>query len=170
MNLRQTVGVVAVAGALVVVGMTSWPMLERVTAQEASPIAGRTETMILVEHSSGATNIIRDEAGPAAGDMRVWGPHPLFDETNQSDTGATTQGTCIALNADFACLVNETIAFPDGSTLEIQGIQEPGAEQSRRTIVGGSGIYLGTAGTITVEPTGDLTRWKKTLEIVWLAG
>jgi hypothetical protein len=54
--------------------------------------------------------------------------------------------------------------FPDGSTLEFQGI-ERGSAPSARTIVGGSGRYLGAIGTMTAVPSPDLTLWTKTIEI-----
>jgi hypothetical protein len=62
----------------------------------------------------------------------------------------------------------ETIVFPDGSTLELQGVQPGTPMESTRTIVGGSGIYLGAYGVVTVEPTDDLEHWTKTFEI-WLS-
>ena len=63
--------------------------------------------------------------------MLVWGPNALYDEADVNDTGATTQGTCIAFNANSDCLAAETILFPDGSTIEFQGI-ERGGSASRR--------------------------------------
>jgi hypothetical protein len=60
----------------------------------------------------------------------------------------------------------ETIVFPDGSTLEIQGVQPGKPVPSMRTIVGGSGQYLGATGTIAVSPTEDLTVWTKKITIV----
>src|SRR4051794_27507129 len=71
---------------------------------------------------------------------------------NGNDTGATTQGTCIAFTANSDCLAAETILFPDGSTLEFQGI-ERGGTPAARTIVGGSGRYLGVTGTMTASPS-----------------
>ena len=113
--------------------------------------------MVLVEHSDHATDVDLGAAGPSAGDIRVWGPNPLYDADNVTDTGAQTQGTCIALNADWDCVVAETIVFADGSTLEFQGFGVGDAKQSLRTIVGGSGRYLGATGTAVVEPTQDHT-------------
>jgi hypothetical protein len=54
--------------------------------------------------------------------------------------------------------------FPDGSSLEFQGI-ERGSASSVRTIVGSSGRYLGAIGTMTAIPSSDLTLWTKTIEI-----
>lgn len=109
--------------------------------------------------------VLRDESAAAVGDLRVWGPNALYDEENATDTGATTQGTCVALNAAFDCLADETIVLADGSTLEIQGIQLGGGVPSARTIVGGSGQYLGAVGTVAVTPTEDLALWTKTIVI-----
>ncbi len=84
--------------------------------------------------------------------------------TTSQRHGATTQGTCIAFNAAADCLAAETILFPDGSTLEFQGI-ERGDAPSSRTIVGGSGRYLGAIGTMAAVPSADLLLWTKTIEI-----
>jgi hypothetical protein len=139
-------------------------------AQVATPgVPDRAATLILVEHADLVTEIDLGEPGSSVGDMLVWGPNALYDETNATDTGATTQGTCIAFNASSDCLAAETILFPDGSTLEFQGIERGGAP-SARTIVGGSGRYLGAAGTMTAVPSADLTLWTKTIEIAPPAG
>jgi len=131
-------------------------------AQEATPSA--TTTLKLVEHAVHLTTVDHGDPGPSVGDVQVWGPNPRYDERDSADTGATTQGICTALNDAFDCIVTETIVFADGSTLQIQGV-EFAAAPSSRTIVGGSGAYLGAAGTVTVEPTQDQSRWAKTIEI-----
>jgi hypothetical protein len=122
--------------------------------------------MVLVEHSDHATDVDLGTAGPSAGDIRVWGPNPLYDADNVSDTGAQTQGACIALNSEWACVLTETIVFADGSTLEFQGVEQGDEAKSLRTIVGGSGQYLGATGTGVVEPTQDQTIWKRTIIVV----
>ena len=127
--------------------------------------AAQATTLVLVEHTHAMTDINQSDAGAGPGDVRVWGPNPLFDEENSEDTGATTQGSCIALNAAFDCLASETIVFADGSTLQIQGVQLGNARPSTRTIVGGSGQYLGATGTLSVAPTENLDFWTKTIEI-----
>jgi hypothetical protein len=131
-------------------------------AHEATPSA--TTTLNLVEHAVHLTTIDHGDPGPSVGDVQIWGPNPLYDENDNVDTGATTQGICTALNAAFDCIVTETIVFADGSTLQIQGV-EFASRSSSRTIVGGSGAYLGATGTVTVEPTQDQSRWAKTIEI-----
>jgi len=138
-------------------------------AQEATPstVGDADITMELVEHADLVTNIDQGEEGPSAGDLIIWGPNALFDEVDETDTGATTQGVCTAITSG-ECLLIETILFPDGSTLEVQGIQAGTPMESTRTIVGGSGIYLGVRGIVTVEPTDTLEHWSKTIEI-WLA-
>jgi hypothetical protein len=152
---------------LVIVVLTvsgSW--VAETVAQDATPMPlaadGDGTALVLVEHNE--TETVVDVGGPgrSVGDMRVWGPNPLYDATDSSDTGARTQGVCIALNAAFDCVLTETIVFPDGSTLELQGVG-PGTGSSERTIVGGSGDYLGATGVMAVEPTADLRIWKKTI-------
>lgn len=133
-------------------------------AQTASPVTAGGERLVLIEHAEQLHDIDHGEPGPSVGDMQIWGPNPLYDEQDGKDTGATTQGTCIALNAAHDCIVAETILFPDGSTLQIQGV-ELASGASTRTIVGGSGRYLGATGTVVVEPTADQSRWQKTVEI-----
>lgn len=142
----------------------------RTDAQDATPSStSGTATLILVESAGTIVDQFGDD-GPSAGDIRVWGPNPLFDETNTTDTGAVTQGSCIGINSEFDCLVNETIIFPDGSTLEIQGLQPGGTGPSVRSVVGGSGEYLGAIGTVGVAPSEDQSVWTKTIEISGLHG
>ncbi len=121
--------------------------------------------LVLVEHATHITNIDQGEQGPSVGDVILWGPNPMYDAANTTDTGATTQGVCTAFEPGGDCMLLETIAFPDGSTLQLQGIQPGQPRTSTRTIVGGSGQYLGAMGTVTVEPTTDRTVWTKTFDI-----
>jgi hypothetical protein len=132
-----------------------------------APVEGQATStqLIMVEHADNVTNLDLGEAGPSPGDMIIWGPDPLYDEFDISNTGATTQGTCMAINMGGDCLLQETIVFLDGSTLELQGIQPGATETSTRTIVGGSGQYLGASGSVTVEPSSDRLLWTKTFEI-----
>lgn len=142
----------------------------RTGAQDATPSsAPGTMSMVLVESAGTIIDRFGDD-GPSPGDIRVWGPNPLFDETNTTDTGAITQGSCIGINTDFDCLLNETIVFSDGSTLEMQGLQPGKPVPSVRTIVGGSGRFLGASGTVAVAPSEDLSFWTKTFEISGLDG
>ena len=161
MSQRHLASALAIAGLLLLPG--------QVVAQgSATPQAVLEPTiLVLIEHASDVSNIDVGEAGPSAGDTIVWGPNALYDEADELDTGATTQGVCVALNATGQCMLMETILFADGSTIELQGIQAPGAGNSTRTIVGGSGQYRGATGSVEVEPTDDLTVWVKTFEI-WL--
>jgi hypothetical protein len=120
--------------------------------------------LTLVERAVRVTTVDLGTSGPSIGDMIVWGPDPLYDAANSVDTGATTQGVCVLFQVSGDCIATESIAFPDGSTLEIQGIQAAGAQPSSRTIVGGSGQYLGATGTVSIEPSADLTTWTKRFE------
>ncbi len=120
--------------------------------------------LVLVERASSSTNVDLGEPGPSTGDMFVWGPHPLYDESNTTDTGATTQGACIVLFGGGPCILTETLEFPDGSTIQLQGIEASGSNESTRTIVGGSGQFLGITGTVHVQPSEDQSVWVKTIE------
>ncbi len=154
----------ALVGVLIAAGIWTARAVAHDATPSASPGAAGT-TLLLVEHNDNETNVDLGNPGPSAGDLRVWGPNLLYDAANASDSGATTQGTCLALNAANDCLADETVVFPDGSTLEIQGVQRGGGAPSTRTIVGGSGRYLGATGTLAVAPTEDETVWAKTFEI-----
>src|SRR5215213_5238077 len=144
--------------ALVMLVIASGAWAARTSAEMSTPTAGASAaTLILIEHADHVTEIDLGEPGPSVGDMLVWGPDPLYDEAGATDTGATTQGFCIAFNTAADCLATETILFPDGSTLEFQGIERSGGAPSARTIVGGSGRYLGASGTMTAAPSADLT-------------
>ena len=150
--------------SLVALVIASGAWAVRALAALATP-AGNNATLILVEHADRVTEIDLGKPGPSVGDMLVWGPDALYDEADVTDTGATTQGTCIAFNANGDCLAAETILFPDGSTIEFQGIEHGGGVPSARTIVGGSGRYLGATGTMAAVPSADLRLWTKTIEI-----
>lgn len=166
--MRQPLPLFALV-ALVTLVIASGSWVARTSAQMATPATGPA-TLTLIEHADRVTEIDLGEPGPSIGDMLVWGPNALYDEADDSDTGATTQGTCIALNAASDCIASETIVFPDGSTLEFQGIERGGGVPSARTIVGGSGRYLGVAGTMAASPSADLMLWTKTIEIAPPAG
>lgn len=123
--------------------------------------------MVLVEHAIHITNLDQGETGPSVGDVILWGPDPMFDETNTTDTGATTQGVCTAFEPGGDCILVETLVFANGSTLHLQGIQPGTPQTSTRAIIGGTGDYLGAMGIVTVEPTADLTVWTKTFDILF---
>jgi hypothetical protein len=143
--------------------------LSRVAAQEGTPSAGAVpagpQTMVLIEHDEHHTTLDLGEPGPGVGDMLIWGPNPLFDEANTTDTGAVTTGTCVAFNVDFDCILVETITFSDGSTLQFQGGQPTDVAPYLRTIVGGSGAYLGAIGTAEAVLQDDGRFWTRTIQV-----
>lgn len=120
-------------------------------------------TLVLTERADTITDVDVGEPGPSTGDLTIWGPNPLLDESG-TDTGATSQGACVVLYGGGPCVLTETLAFPDGSTIQLQGIEAGGSGESTRTIVGGSGQFLGIVGTVHVQPTEDLSLWVKTIE------
>jgi hypothetical protein len=152
--------------ALVMCGILALPGAVRAAAQGATPVAGgATETFILVERAEHVTIVDIGDPGTSPGDITVWGPDPLYDEANEIDTGAVTQGSCHALNAEGDNHCYETIVFADGSTLAIQGVQLGSGGPSVTTIVGGSGKYLGATGTLTVTTDADRFLWTKEFAI-----
>jgi hypothetical protein len=163
-NMRRLSRLLALV-SLVALVIASGTWVVRVRAEMATPASAANARLNLVEHADLVTEINLGEPGPSIGDMLVWGPNAFYDEADVNDTGATTQGTCIAFNANADCLAAETILFPDGSTIEFQGIEHGGGEPSTRTIVGGSGRYLGAIGTMAAVPSADLLLWTKTIEI-----
>jgi len=153
--------------ATLAIGLSLLGMVTQTAAQEATPLTtADTETFTLVEHALAVTVVDIGETGASAGDITVWGPNPLFDEANETDTGAVTQGSCVALNGSYDNHCFETVLFPDGSTITIQGVQFGNGSPSTTTIVGGSGRYLGAIGTVTVTSTEDDTLWTKVFEVV----
>lgn len=153
------------SAAVIVVAVASLLPLVAV-GQAASPVAGGNPLVFtLVERADFVTILDLGDPGTSAGDITVWGPDPLYDEANASDTGALTHGSCLSLNTEGDNHCTETVLFPDGSTLEIQGIQNGSGEPSLTTIVGGSGTYLGATGTLLVDPSDDFTLWTKTFEV-----
>lgn len=136
------------------------------SAQDATPVTDDGPALFtLVERADFVTILDLGDPGASPGDLTVWGPDPLYDEANETDTGALTHGSCLALNTEGDNHCAETVLFADGSTIEIQGIQRGSGEPSLTTIVGGSGIYLGATGTVLVDPSDDFTLWTKTFEV-----
>jgi hypothetical protein len=138
-NTRRLSRLLAVV-SLVALVIASGTWVVRVRAEMATPASAANARLNLVEHADLVTEIDLGEPGPSIGDMLVWGPNAFYDEADVNDTGATTQGTCIAFN-------------------------HGGGEPSTRTIVGGSGRYLGAIGTMAAVPSADLLLWTKTIEI-----
>jgi hypothetical protein len=162
--MRTIRGIGIVGIALLAFGVAAG--VTPVTAQDATPVVeGNVTTFTLVERALHVTTVDVGEPGPSAGDITVWGPDPLYDEANETDTGALTHGSCLALNADGDNHCTETIVFPDGSTLAIQGVQLGTGGPSLTTIVGGSGTWLGATGTLTVTASDDFTLWTKVFAI-----
>lgn len=160
-SMRHSSFVLTLLAVSAVIG--SGVHLSGVAAQEGTP-AGM-QTMVLVERNEHQTTLDLGDPGSSVGDTVVWGPNPLYDESNTTNTGAVTAGTCVAFTADFACILVETITFPDGSTLQFQGEQPAATAPYQRTIVGGSGSYLGATGTAEVAPSADGTVWTRTIEV-----
>lgn len=157
-NSRMMVGIVLLVG--VIAGGVLGERAGSAVAQEGM----KATVIVLTERGGEISDIDLGEPGPSVGDMQIWGPNALSDEAD-ADSGATTQGTCIALHDGQGCMVSETIVFADGSTLQLEGVERPDAP-STRVIVGGSGQYLGATGVMVVEPSADGSEWRKTIEIV----
>jgi len=142
------------------------------TAQTVTPVPqsgvfARPIISELVERLENVRYIDQGDPGRSPGDLIVWGPNPLYDAENVLDTGATTQGLCIAINAGADCMLVETITFETGGTLDIRGMRPGEPVASEWTIVGGSGSFRGVTGTVTVSPTADPTIWARRFEF-WI--
>lgn len=134
----------------------------QLAAQEATPVV-EPETLVLVERDENTELIDLGEPGASAGDILVFGPNPLYDAANETDTGATIVGTCIWLTADGHQQCTITFMFPDDSMVTAQGHQQEGA-QSVMVITGGTGEYLNATGRLLSEPSDDGTIFTQTLE------
>jgi hypothetical protein len=151
---------------MVMCGLVTLPGAVQVGAQGATPVTdGAMETFTLVERAEDVTVVDLGDDGTSPGDLTVWGPNALYDEHNESDTGARTQGSCMALNTEGDNHCYETVVFADGSTLAIQGVQLGSGGPSVTTIVGGSGRYLGATGTLTVTTDAERFLWTKVFAI-----
>ncbi|MBA2469551.1 MAG: hypothetical protein H0V37_09120 [Chloroflexia bacterium] len=160
-NFRSRVGLLVGLAMLVPAGLAG-----AASAQEATPVTDDSAMVFtLVERADFVTILDLGDPGTSPGDLTVWGPDPLYDEANQTDTGALTHGSCMALNTEGDNHCQETVLFADGGTIEIQGIQRGSGEPSLTTIVGGSGMYRGATGTVLVDPSDDFRLWTKTFEV-----
>jgi hypothetical protein len=131
---------------------------EAVTASSA-PVE-----LMLVDQSRNVNNVEFGNDGLTPGDLIVWGPDPLYNADDLQDTGSVTYGSCVMVNTDGDCMAQETFIFADGSTLEVQGLEFGATKPSVKTIVGGSGIFLGATGTLTDIPDENRTTWTKHIE------
>ena len=115
----------------------------------------------LVDQSRNVNNVDFGNDGLTPGDMIVWGPDPLYNADDLQDTGSVTYGSCVMVNTDGDCMAQETFIFADGSTIEVQGLEFGDTTPSVKTIVGGSGIFLGATGTLTDIPDETRSTWTK---------
>jgi hypothetical protein len=131
---------------------------------EAVTASTATVELMLVDQSRNVNNVDFGNDGLTPGDLIVWGPDPLYNADDLQDTGSVTYGSCVMVNTDGDCMAQETFIFADGSTLEVQGLEFGATTPSVKTIVGGSGIFLGATGTLTDIPDANRTTWTKHIE------
>ncbi|MCO5222838.1 MAG: hypothetical protein M9947_14870 [Thermomicrobiales bacterium] len=157
---------------IAVIGMMGFGVVH---AQDATPVvpvatpdAATASTapaqLILVDQSRNVNTVDFANDGLTPGDLIVWGPDPLFDADDLQDTGSVTYGSCVMVNTNGDCMAQETFVFADGSTIEVQGLEFGDTTPSVKTIVGGSGIFLGITGTLTDIPDATRTTWTKHFE------
>jgi hypothetical protein len=147
--------------ALIVVAVGA----HRLAAQEASPVAGSGESLVLVERSERSQSLDLGDPGVSAGDLLVWGPNLFYDAANATATGGSSVGECITLNADGNQHCIQTLVFPDGSTLTAQGIQQGDGSPATYAITGGTGTYLGATGRMITDPSADFSLFTYTIEV-----
>lgn len=131
---------------------------------EAVTASGAPVELKLVDQSRNVNNVDFGNDGLTPGDMIVWGPDPLYNADDLQDTGSVTYGSCVMVNTDGDCMAQETFIFADGSTIEVQGLEYGATKPSVKTIVGGSGDFVGITGTLTDIPDADRTTWTKHIE------
>lgn len=162
-GLVLTVALIGIAGIGVVNAQDATPEVPLATP-EASPAASAPVELILVDRSRNVNTVDFGNDGLTPGDMIVWGPDPMYNADDLEDTGSVTYGSCVMVNTDGDCMAQETFIFADGSTIEVQGLEFGSTKSSVKTIVGGSGIFLGITGTLTDTPDANRTTWTKHIE------
>lgn len=163
LGLALLVATVGMAGFGVASAQDATPEVP-VATPEAATSSGAPVELILVDQSRNVNNVDFGNDGLTPGDLIVWGPDPLFNADDLQDTGSVTYGSCVMVNTDGDCLAQETFIFADGSTLEVQGLEFGATKPSVKTIVGGSGDFLGATGTLTDIPDDTRTTWTKQIE------
>ncbi len=157
------VAVICLMGGGVARAQDATPVVP-VATPEAMTAANAPVELKLVDQSRNVNTVDYANDGLTPGDMIVWGPDPLYNADNMQDTGSVTYGSCVMVNTDGDCMAQETFIFADGSTLEVQGLEFGATTQSVKTIVGGSGIFLGATGTLTDIPDATRSTWTKHIE------
>src|SRR5262245_44378656 len=137
--------VLGLAGAGMVSAQDATPEVP-VATPEAATAAGAPVELMLVDQSRNVNNVDFGNDGLTPGDLIVWGPDPLYNADDLQDTGSVTYGSCVMVNTDGDCMAQETFIFADGSTIEVQGLEFGATKPSVKTIVGGSGEFLGITG------------------------
>lgn len=135
-----------------------------VATPEAVTSTGAPVELKLVDQSRNVNTVDYGNDGLTPGDLIVWGPDPLYNADDMQDTGSVTYGSCVMVNTDGDCMAQETFIFTDGSTIEVQGLEFGATKPSIKTIIGGSGDFLGATGTLTDIPDENRTTWTKHIE------
>jgi hypothetical protein len=157
------VAVLGMAGAGMAGAQEATPEVPVATPEAVTASTAPVE-LKLVDQSRNVNNVDFGNDGLTPGDMIVWGPDPLYNADDLQDTGSVTYGSCVMVNTDGDCMAQETFTFADGSTLEVQGLEFGATTPSVKTIVGGSGIFLGATGTLTDIPDETRSTWTKHIE------
>ena len=162
-GLAMLLAVICLMGVGVARAQDATPELPVATPEAVTASTAPVE-LKLVDQSRNVNTVDFDNDGLTPGDLIVWGPDPLYNADDMQDIGSVTYGSCVMVNTKGDCMAQETFIFADGSTFEVQGLEFGDTTPSVKTIVGGSGIFLGATGTLTDIPDENRSAWTKHIE------
>lgn len=157
---------IAAGTLLVVLAVAGYGIRSGVFAQDATPIGDSTPiavepqtvgtplpepsngvTLVFVERATSDTTIDLGPDGESLGDVLAFA-NEVYDETNTTLAG-TDQGWCVLTRPGDAYECSWTLTLGDGQIMVQGPYLNEGA--SALTITGGTGVYVGVTGELTVR-------------------